>query len=189
MKCPTCEKQLSRDTYEDLVVHHCSGCNGYLVDIERFKVIQSRPEEHLAHLEQEIASAASSHDTLKRIRCPKCREKMEKRPTHFGEQKFFIDECHRCSLVWFDAGELAKLRLKFETGERGQEQHRMIARRENMSAEEKKAFEERIDHLPEYKVFKHLFGQPRHQLEPADEPPEGEKGEQPKSNRGERPAE
>jgi Zn-finger nucleic acid-binding protein len=83
---------------------------------------------------------------------------MEKRPRHFGQQKFFIDRCQRCNLIWLDAGELAKLQLKFETGDRGLEQEKMIARRENMTPEEKKEFEERIDHLPEYRVFKHMFG-------------------------------
>jgi Zn-finger nucleic acid-binding protein len=112
MKCPTCDIPLSKASYSKANVERCPKCYGLLLSNYRAKTLQQRVDKNIDQLIEE-ARTASQHDTLAKIRCPKCRTPMNKSPDKdFG---FLLDECERCELTWFDPRELALLQLAYES--------------------------------------------------------------------------
>jgi Zn-finger nucleic acid-binding protein len=66
-----------------------------------------------------------------------------------GSASFCIDKCPDCELVWFDAGELARLQLDYEATPREREATRFQDRHRQMNPEEKRQFEQHLARLPE----------------------------------------
>jgi len=62
---------------------------------------------------------------------------------------FCIDKCRDCEVVWFDAGQLARLQLEHEATPRAREASRLQNRHREMTLEEKEQFEHHLACLPE----------------------------------------
>lgn len=62
---------------------------------------------------------------------------------------FRLDTCQSCDFVWFDPGELARIQLDYEMSPQGRDAARVQDRLQNMSPEEKEAFEDALAKLPE----------------------------------------
>ncbi len=77
--CPICAVPLEQETYEGFPIWRCPECHGTLLDFLRYEAIQSIPDTSLAELEAE-AQAGFQGDNPNRIRCPRCRGVMDKRP-------------------------------------------------------------------------------------------------------------
>ncbi|MEM7233080.1 MAG: zf-TFIIB domain-containing protein [Planctomycetota bacterium] len=70
-RCPSCDENLERTTYEDLWVEQCVSCQGVLVSERRLEAIRRRPDTSPKELRSQIerAAPAPSRDAT---RCPKC---------------------------------------------------------------------------------------------------------------------
>lgn len=112
----------------------------------RASLIERRVNKNQESLESEL-QGVSEADTATEIRCPDCRDKMEK--VLVEELGFYVDECDQCGMAWFDSGELARLQLAFETKPQTIELNEMRERLKNMSEEERKEYEKRISELPD----------------------------------------
>lgn len=157
MKCPLDKTKLSRVQYEGLNVHQCSTCHGHLLKFIRLKAIETRREKSDEDLMDELVQAGS--DTTDKIRCPNCMKNMEKRGKKIGPWEFFVDRCEKCKLIWMDAGELAKWQVIYQFSEKGEEAERFRMRLQNMTPEDKAAYEQNIANLPEENIPLEIAGE------------------------------
>ncbi len=154
MNCPCCKIKLNRIQYEGLNIRQCKDCHGHLVTNSRLSSIQTRRRRSEDDLLHEVVNEGP--DTIEKLRCPACLRRMEKREKKIGSLRFFVDRCLDCQHIWLDKGELAKLQVAFEYSEKGEEAERFRQRLENMSEEEKAAFERRIGNLREDSVSREI---------------------------------
>jgi Zn-finger nucleic acid-binding protein len=148
MKCPVCSVLMTRVKYSGRPVFQCERCRGHATTEDRLAVILRSAERSVRELKEEVLSAAGTPDSEGRLRCPKCRMPMEK---EFREDPalLHVDCCGRCSLVWLDAGELARCQLARRMDPQMQEALEMQRRYREMSPERRQALEEAIEKLPE----------------------------------------
>jgi len=144
MKCPTCDTRLNKTVYAKANVEQCPQCFGLLLSNYRAKTIQKRVDKDIDQLIEE-ARNAPQHDTLAKLRCPKCRTQMTKSPDK--ELGFMLDECERCELTWFDPRELALLQLVYESSPQRVELNAFRERLKNMIPAERAEYEKRISEL------------------------------------------
>ena len=144
MICPVCEQKLIQAKYADANVRECPKCQGVVLNKSRAEKISRRIDKDIPALFEEIEQATQP-DTLHGIRCPGCRVPMKK--THHQTLGIQLDECKSCGISWFDAGELAKLQLEFESREQTVELNSMRERLANMGETERKRYEQRIANL------------------------------------------
>ncbi len=156
MKCPACDTELNRATYENSPVFQCSRCSGYLMQKGRIRAIKSSRDQSTEALEQEVAQEQSP-DSVDSLRCPKClARKMTKERVRIksdDDESFSIDTCRHCNVAWFDGGELARLQLDYETCDEALDEVDFRERAASRTAEEKEAFEQRLDALPRRRSF------------------------------------
>ena len=145
MNCPSCRHLLTRTRYEDVNVFQCGKCRGHLVENHRVKTIERKLDKDLVALVGEI-EAADGVDTVNKILCPRCRNRMMKKEIR-AQRKFCVDECSNCDLVWLDGGELAEIQLAFGTNEQTVEVNRMRDRLASMTEAERNDYETRIANL------------------------------------------
>ncbi len=144
MKCPKCETSLVRSRYAGANVRECESCSGMLLCRNRATKIERRVNKDIQQLVEETETVASS-DTLEKVRCPACRNRMDK--SLIEKIGIHIDECRNCDNAWFDGGELALLQLAYENRDQTVELNQMRDRLKNMSAAERAEYEERIANL------------------------------------------
>jgi Zn-finger nucleic acid-binding protein len=147
MKCPNCSSDLNRSQYEGLPVFSCADCSGYLVSTRRVTHINRR-RIHSADELTEEAITDVREDREHSLRCPRCMRQMDKELCDQAKS-FHIDKCVDCELVWFDAGELARSQLAYESTERAQETRQFQERHLQMTSDERKEFEHNLASLPE----------------------------------------
>ena len=147
MKCPVCGIMLNRCQYEGVFVRGCDQCRGLLITESRLHAIEQRRDESILELQTEATTA--NRDTKEKLRCSQCFASMVKVTKNLGDNSFLVDRCDKCKLLWFDAGEIAKWQLAYESSEQGLEAKRFRDRLRNMKPEEREAYEKRIAELPE----------------------------------------
>ena len=146
MKCPVCSNiALVRTPYEGVAVSICPACHGFLLAASAMKSIERNPEMSQEVLEEEIQIMA---DTVKAVKCPKCRIDMEKKCAPHS-LAFNIDVCISCKMIWLDAGELESIQIAYETSSVGQENMQRRKTMENMSTERKMQLQDGIDKAPD----------------------------------------
>jgi Zn-finger nucleic acid-binding protein len=106
-QCPCCERPLAAAALDGDAVGYCTACRGILLSSDHFaQVIASRREVNgRRHRRVEPIDPTE----FRRIsRCPRCGRRTDTH-TYGGGGNAVIDSCHRCHLVWLDAGELTVL--------------------------------------------------------------------------------
>ncbi|MBA3462653.1 MAG: zf-TFIIB domain-containing protein [Deltaproteobacteria bacterium] len=88
MACPECGTKLQQ--YEGRDKWRCTSCNGALVGVS----------------EMELDSATPPPATSPARLCPKCQQDM----IPFELADLTLDRCPHCVVIWFDRGELGRLR-------------------------------------------------------------------------------
>jgi hypothetical protein len=86
-------------------------CEGYLVAEDELRELAGRRRD-----DEELKGDAKRErepDSSEFLPCPRCREEMVKEVVH-GPETFTVDACKDCKLLWFDGGELPRLRLAYE---------------------------------------------------------------------------
>ena len=142
MDCPKCVNKLKPIQYSGVRIFSCSECSGHLVENGRVKKIEKRINKDPKALVREIVQNEKP-DTIEVIRCPRCRNRMDKQEVNAG-RTFQKDSCRNCDAVWLDGGELAEIQLAYESNEQTQEIQQMRERLENMTAQEKADYEANI---------------------------------------------
>jgi Zn-finger nucleic acid-binding protein len=105
--CPICDQKLTRAAIDGHEVDYCGTCRGLLADNATFgTIVRLKRARHgsTAH----VALPFSADELNRRVNCPHCRKPMDTHPYHAGGNAV-IDTCHRCRVVWLDAGELTVL--------------------------------------------------------------------------------
>jgi Zn-finger nucleic acid-binding protein len=104
--CPICTRQLVPAAIEGHPVSYCRICRGFLAANATFsQIVQiKRAKNATPH----IALPFDRAELSRRVMCPCCRKPMDTHPYHAGGNAV-IDTCHRCRVVWLDAGELTVL--------------------------------------------------------------------------------
>lgn len=151
MKCPTCSTDLKHARYENVPVHRCDKCGGYLMGRNRMLVIRSAHDHTEDQLRAEMA-AHLRHDVHEAIRCPKCLERrMEKHriPVKDGED-IHLDVCPACNVVWFDGGELAHMQLQYEQSDEAIRAQARRHRAEGLDSDGNDEFERNLAALPRH---------------------------------------
>lgn len=114
MKCPRTNVSLKTVKVGGIAVDISEGCGGVFFDnyeLEHFDEKHERRGEVLAeHLNK---FSPPELDLAARISCPKCTDIVMARHFYSPEHKIEIDECPGCGGIWFDFGELQKLRTLF----------------------------------------------------------------------------
>lgn len=113
--CPVCADPLTHAAVEGHEVAYCGRCRGFLAANATFgRIVQSKRarREGVPH----VPLPFSPEELKRRIGCPRCKKRMDTHPYHAGGNAV-IDTCHRCHLVWLDAGELTV--IGSYTGRRG----------------------------------------------------------------------
>ncbi len=123
----------------------CEKCRGHLVEQFRMNKIQRRINKDLLGLVHEIV-AVDSRDAGQDLRCPRCRNRMDKKLLR-GGLSFHVDECRNCKFVWLDGGELAEIQLDYENNAQTSELNRMRERIATMTRQEREEYEARIASL------------------------------------------
>lgn len=144
MQCPKCDSKLVRSKYLNANIRQCPDLCGMLLDRDRAAKIEKRVNKDIERLAKE-AEASNENDTVGKIRCPACRNRMKK--VFVEDPGFHIDECNNCQQAWFDSGELARLQLAFEDKPQRVELNQMRERIRNMTDEERAEYEDRIANL------------------------------------------
>ena len=106
--CPCCERPLAAAALDGDTVGYCTACRGILLSSDHFAQSDLQP----ARGESDVDIAGSSRSTRPSSgasrRCPRCGRRTDTH-TYGGGGNAVIDSCHRCHLVWLDAGELTVL--------------------------------------------------------------------------------
>lgn len=141
MNCPHCKHPLQRTKYANANVRECPTCKGMLLASTRAEKIKRRVNKDVKELMKEVM-AVEPKDGLEEIRCPACRDKMDKRLVK--KLGIHVDDCDQCGMAWFDPGELAEVQLAFEARSQTAELNEFRDRLENMTDEERAEYEQRI---------------------------------------------
>ena len=118
MKCPRTGSNLKAVKVGGITVDISESCGGVFFDnyeLEHFdEEIEERGSELANHLKQFTPPAI---DLQERISCPKCTDMVMARHYYSPKNEVEIDECRGCGGIWFDFGELEKIRLLFPKAE------------------------------------------------------------------------
>jgi len=116
MKCPACGNELTRMEVGPIIVDVCkNGCGGVWFDKHELNKVDEAHEEEgkmLVDIEKQKSIAI---DKNKKRHCPKCSNIVMMRHYFTVKKQIEIDECPGCGGIWLDAGELAAIRILFET--------------------------------------------------------------------------
>jgi len=105
--CPCCEQKLSSAMLDGEKVGYCTKCRGILLSSDHFAKVVARRRESKARPHRRVEPIDPAE--FRRItRCPQCGRRTDTH-TYGGGGNAVIDSCHRCRLVWLDAGELTVL--------------------------------------------------------------------------------
>ncbi len=105
--CPVCEQLLTLGSIEGEDVCYCRNCRGFLANNASFGKVLREKRTRQAELHY-VPVPFAPEELNRRIKCPGCRGLMDTHPYHAGGNAV-IDTCHRCKLVWLDAGEASVL--------------------------------------------------------------------------------
>jgi Zn-finger nucleic acid-binding protein len=119
MKCPSCEKICTQETYEEITIDVCPKCQGVWLDHGEMELIISKREEKFSSQEVEAVnrlcgvSGVSEEDESRELSCPKCEEKMKTLNYNYSSG-IIVDRCPKQCGVWLDADELEKIQIHAE---------------------------------------------------------------------------
>jgi Zn-finger nucleic acid-binding protein len=148
--CPICSSALTPVEYEGFAVLRCDKCHGHLVRSPRLESIKRSKRKSQEELKAE-ATAEFHGNNPERVKCPDCHMLMIKQGIKLPVLALQMDVCTKCSLVWFDGGELALAQLGYESRPGLPTAQEMQRRMEEMEAspERKAKLQKRIARLPE----------------------------------------
>ncbi|MFS1424092.1 zf-TFIIB domain-containing protein [Shewanella sp. 10N.286.48.B5] len=114
MKCPRTESNLKQIKVGGIAVDISQACGGVFFDNHELAHFDEQHEKRGTVLIDHLAQfSPPALDYSKRINCPKCTDIVMARQFYSPKHQIEIDICPGCGGIWFDYGELAKLRGLF----------------------------------------------------------------------------
>lgn len=95
MKCPACHEYLRVRPYRKKDFNYCDDCEGLWLDSESVK-------------ESGLSSVLAAPQTESSRECPQCYTSLQL--SRVDKTKIELDSCPQCQGVWFDKGELKKMK-------------------------------------------------------------------------------
>ncbi len=105
--CPVCADPLAHAAIDGHAVEYCATCRGFLAANATFNQIVQLKRARNGGV-QPPALPFDRDELKRRLKCPSCTKSMDTHPYHAGGNAV-IDTCHRCRVVWLDAGEITVL--------------------------------------------------------------------------------
>lgn len=113
MRCPHCQKKLTRGTYRKKILFRCPECAGDLLTLSALRGL-SGSRQFADAVWRGAQNASEGH-----VMCPECGRAMRQVILNGGNTPVIeLDVCTRCQMVWFDSRELGSLALPEETASR-----------------------------------------------------------------------
>lgn len=104
MKCPKCESEMKRVTFNDIEVDRCDGCEGIWFDmLEHEELKQMKGSEAI---DTGSPEKGKEFNKIDKIKCPKCHSAMI-RMVDNSQPHIWYESCGVCYGVFFDAGEFS----------------------------------------------------------------------------------
>jgi Zn-finger nucleic acid-binding protein len=104
MDCPRCKTGLIVIEVDQIELDYCVTCGGTWLDSGEMELLAAKAGAH----EQHIKLRPTSDTREKRLRCPSCGSRMDKRI--FGESAMvLVDVCPSCGGMWLDKNELEEI--------------------------------------------------------------------------------
>lgn len=102
MKCPKCNSDMEKVTFEQIEVDRCTNCKGLWFDMLEHEHLKGM--RHSESIDTGKAESGKEYDKIDRINCPVCQTQMiqmvDKDQPHIR-----YEACTSCYGVFFDAGE------------------------------------------------------------------------------------
>jgi len=121
--CPTCNQKLIDEDYEGAPIHHCTFCQGTLVDRRKMTRISLRTEKGFSERLARLAELTQKNGEARRnerarpepspFNCPNCSSEM-RRSFYTYQYLVEVDKCTRCTMVWLDKDELEIIQYLIE---------------------------------------------------------------------------
>jgi Zn-finger nucleic acid-binding protein len=105
--CPVCTDPLTKAAIEGQTICFCGTCRGFLTTNAEFSEVLMRRRAACGD-QPSVPRSIDPVELRRRVSCPKCRKPMDTHP-YGGGGNVVIDTCHRCHLIWLDAGEMETL--------------------------------------------------------------------------------
>jgi Zn-finger nucleic acid-binding protein len=102
MKCPKCNSDMEKVTFEQIEVDRCTNCKGLWFDMlehEHLKAMQNSESIDVGK-----AELGKEYDKIDKIDCPVCQTQMI-RMVDKDQSHIHYEACTTCYGVFFDAGE------------------------------------------------------------------------------------
>ena len=109
MICPACKKDMVVVEYKKIELDICPECRGVWFDSGELELMfRLHGSEGIDSFLKDMIQQNDAETTEKKIRCPICRNKMNKKAA--GETPpVMLDVCGRGHGIWFDGGEVVQL--------------------------------------------------------------------------------
>lgn len=102
MKCPKCQAEMEKVTYEKVEIERCTQCGGLWFDaLEKEKLKQFRGSEQV---DSGSTTQGREQNKVDKINCPVCETKMV-RMVDIRQSHIWYESCPSCHGTFFDAGE------------------------------------------------------------------------------------
>ena len=102
MKCPKCDSDMEKVTYENIEIDRCVNCKGIWFDMlehEDLKAIEGSESIDIGD-----AQVGEEYNKVEKIDCPVCHTQMI-RMVDRKQHHIWYEACTVCNGVFFDAGE------------------------------------------------------------------------------------
>jgi Zn-finger nucleic acid-binding protein len=118
MKCPRCQQEMEKSSYESVEIDHCAGCKGKWLDSgELSKIIEIKEESFENSLIHHTLQAAHSGFVIAEEEsvelCPICSDRMGVINYQY-KTGIFLDTCPKGHGIWLDVQELEQVQIYSE---------------------------------------------------------------------------
>jgi Zn-finger nucleic acid-binding protein len=109
MLCPKCASNATQKTFHGVLVDRCDVCEGIWLDKGELDLLVHGREKPAAELQYEARREKVLTQMVQaKGMCPRCSGKLE--TFVHGPSGVRLDRCRECKGLWFDFGELEKVR-------------------------------------------------------------------------------
>ena len=102
MKCPKCDGQMEKVTYQSIEIDRCGGCNGIWFDMLEHKDLKNLDGSE--SIDVGDRKVGKEQNKIGKVDCPVCQTPMIPM-VEVDQPHIWYEGCSVCGGVYFDAGE------------------------------------------------------------------------------------
>lgn len=109
MKCPDCQQELKRASFQGVNIDECTSCGGKWFDRDELKKAIDSKDNYLRWLDFNVfEDVVGKYTAVEGSKiCPKCSAKLTTK--EYSESHVLIGVCPACGGVWLDKNEFQKI--------------------------------------------------------------------------------